>query len=331
MALRLSDRLGELLETMQGREVTLVSLRNELQIDPSTPSWDSIRVLMHNLVQRKIVKPSGKNDGVYKVIKQVRPVRVFGRERRPPIKLSFPRSQDTGLELDFVNDIVFREGDLILLSGQSNKGKTTLCVNFCAENIDSFPVLMGNEYTTIDDEPLPRFLSRLDNMNWIEWADEEGNDRFTLLPVHADYAEHIIKDRINIIDWINLDANMLYGISAVMEGIKRELGRGIAIIAIQKKEGEGAGRGGQFTKDFADCELLLDKYEDTEILLTVGKVKEYRKPVSGRMFAYKILEGVKIVEFREVVKCFPCKGTGFGKGGPCDSCNGRGRVDKGVF
>lgn len=331
MAERLSDKLDDFLKTAQGKEVSLSYLRTELRIDPGTPSWNSLRELMRKLAERKIVKPSGRNDGVYKVIKQVRPIKVFGRERRPPIRVEFPCAQDTGLELDFADNIVFREGDLILLSGQSNKGKTLLCMNFCGENIESHPVLMGNEYTTIDDDPLPRFLHRLDNMDWVEWADDFGEDKFTLLPVHADYAEHIVKDKINIIDWINLDANMLYGISAVMEGIKRELGKGVAIIALQKKEGESAGRGGQFTKDFADCELLLDQFGDTEILLTVGKIKEYTKPVSGRMFAYTIVNGVKITNFREVVKCLPCKGTGFGRGGLCDACSGRGKIDKGDF
>jgi len=40
-----------------------------------------------------------------------------------------------------------------------------------------------------------------------------------------DYAEHIVKDRINIIDWINLDAGRLYDISKVMDDIKAEIGR----------------------------------------------------------------------------------------------------------
>jgi len=212
---------------------------------------------------------------------------------------------------------------------------TALCMNFCAENIDSFPILMGNEYTTIDDEPLPRFLNRIDNINWIEWADEEGNDRFNLLPVTSDYAEHIVKDRINIIDWINLPGEY-YLISPIMEGIKRELGKGIAIIAIQKNPGMGYGRGGHMTKDFADCELLLDQFGDKEILLTVGKVKEYLHPVSGRMFAYEIDKGVKIMNFREVVRCPYCKGIGttYQKGigqAQCSECNGRGKIDKGVF
>ena len=56
-----------------------------------------------------------------------------------------------------------------------------------------------------------------------------------------------------------------------MEAIKRELGTGIAIAAIQKSENSTSGRGGQFTKDFADLEILLDKYTATEAMITLGE------------------------------------------------------------
>ncbi len=217
---------------------------------------------------------------------------------------------------------------------------TTLCLNFCGENINQHPILMGNEYTQIvpseldptktDYVPSPRFTNRLEAMNWVEWVDVDGNDKFTLLPVWEDYAEHIVKDRINIIDWINLPGEY-YGISPLMEGIKHAIGRGIGIIALQKNEGNTAGRGGSMTRDFADCELLLDKFGDNDVLLTIGKVKEYNKRVIGRTFAYSIVNsGMSIVNFREVRKCPKCHGFGVIKGQQCDSCDGNKYIEGGV-
>lgn len=335
---RLSDRLREFLKMAQGRNVDLKYLRTELKIDPSSPSWDTLKVLMHNLVKEKIVRPSGLNDGAYHVVRQVRPVKVFikDRERRPPFELIFPKDFDTGAEVEFAESIVIREGDALIVGGQSNWGKTTWALNFCGENIKHNPVLMGNEYTTrIGDTdeygPTPRFLNRLDTMDWIQWTNGDGGDAFTLLPVRADYAEHIIKDRINIIDWVNLDADKLYNISKVMDNIKAELGRGIAIVVLQKGEGDMA-RGGQFTKDFTDCELLIDKFTESESMLTIGKVKEYTQPVIGRKFAFGIVRGVKIVDFREIVKCTTCWGKGWKKFGnstaPCTDCDKTGYVNK---
>jgi len=333
MAEYLSDKLREYLRTAQGRVVNLKDLRLELKIDPASPAWESLGREMRRLVLEKIVRPSGNNDGFYKVIKQVKAVRVFdkSRERRSPFELIFPKDFDTGMEIPVAEDIVIREGDLIEIGGVSNYGKTTKAMNFLGENIKYGPILMGNEYTTrVGDtdeyEPTPRFLNRLDAMDWVEWTNEDGSDKFTLLPVRDDYAEHIVKDKINIIDWINLDANRLYDISKVMEDIKAEVGRGIAIVVLQKGDGDMA-RGGQFTKDFTDCELLIDKLTEHESMLTIGKVKEYTKPVIGRKFAFGIVSGVKIINLREIVKCKSCHGAGYKGGKECEVCQGKKYVD----
>ncbi len=339
MTERLSDKLKEFLLGIQGREVSYTYLRKELHIDPDSPAFDGLRTQMKNLVKHHIVRPSGRNDGVFKVIKQVKPVKVFvkGRERRPPFQLFFPKDFNTGMEMLFAEFIVIREGDLITIGGVSNFGKTAIARNFNGENIRYNPVLMGNEFTTRigdteDFEPTPRFLNRLDNMDWVEWTNSDGEDAFTLLPVKEDYAEHIVKDKINIIDWVNLDADRLYDISKLGENIKAEVGRGITIIVLQMGEGASSARGGQFTKDFTDCELLIDRYTDTESMLTIGKVKEYTQSVIGRKFAFGISQGVRIIDFREIRRCLACYGKGWKKKGnsniPCDECRKTGYVDK---
>ena len=321
------DEVRNFLATIEGQNITLRKLREEFHIIPETKSFNTIRTIVSRLVAVKILRPVGVR-GEYRVVKQVKPVAVYGRERRAPIEINFPKDFDTEMEMSFAKDLILREGDLILLSGRSNFGKTTLCMQFAGENIHLKPVLMGNEYTTLDNEPSPRFLHRVDTMSWINWGDENG-DNFTLLPVRNDYAEHIIKDRMNIIDWINIDTGEHYMIGSIMESIKRESGKGITIIAIQKAEGAESGRGGQFTKDFADIEILLDKLpESDDVLLTLGKVKESKRKVAGKTFAYGISQGVKIINFREVIKCKSCYGKGWKFGKPCPDCSKSGYIDK---
>ena len=335
MAERLSDKLRGYLRSVQGRVVNLKDLRAELRIDPADSAWAGLRVQMHNLVKEKIVRPSGRNDGVYKVVTQVKPVKVFikERERRLPFEFFFPKDFGTGMEMDFAEDIVVREGDLISVGGVSNYGKTTISMNICGENIKYNPILMGNEFTsrvgdTDEYEATPRFLNRLDNMDWVQWTNGDNQDAFTLLPVREDYAEHIVKDRINIIDWINLDAGRLYDISKVMDDCKAEVGRGVLVIVLQKGEGANAARGGQFAKDFADCELLIDKFSETESMLTIGKVKESTRPVTGRKFAFGIDQGVKITDFREIKQCPDCHGKVWVGGKPCEGCYATGWINK---
>lgn len=309
------------LKPYEGQKITIGELRRELKIEQADKSFDGIRVIMFRLVVDGVIKNTGRR-GEYKVIKQVKPVPIFSvqRERRPPFNLIFPKDFDTGMEFPFADSVVIREGDLINLSGVSNWGKTALSMNYLGENIDQNPVLLGNEFTR-NDEPEARFLSRLDTMDWVEWTNGDGMDKFTVLPVYEDFAENVIKDRINIIDWINLP-NEYYLISPIMEAIKRAVGRGIAITVLQKNEGATAGRGGSMTKDFADLELLIDKHNVRESRITVGKCKESTASVSGRSWAFGISKGVKLKNIREVRKCKFCYGRGYTGRGSCENCNG---------
>lgn len=331
------QEVRDFLDKVQGRVITLKELRSEFQLMPGGKSWDSLRKMLQRLSIEKVVSPYGKTDGVYKVIRRVQPVQVFGneRERRPPFELFFPKDADTGMEMEFAENIIMREGDLITLGGDKSVGKTTLCLSFCAENIDRCPVLMGNEYTVLVEdryEPAPRFQNRLDIMrDWVEWTNGDGFDKFTLLPVREDYAEHIVQGKINIIDWINLAGDKQYDIGKILENIKANLGRGIAIVALQKKQGEINPRGGQFVRDFSDVELILDPFgdNDSDVLLTIKGVKEKTQPIVGKKYAYTIVKGgTRIIDFREVERCMDCKGTGYKQSIKCETCLGRKYKDK---
>ena len=338
-----TQEIKEYLKKIQGQTVTLKDIRVEFNILPGSKSFDAIRNIMFQLAEQKVVRTVGSR-GEYKVVTPVKPVQIFGtqRERRQPFELVFPRSFSTMEEMDFAKNVVVREGDLITLGGVKSKGKTTLCLQFCAENVSKNPVLMGNEYTTlIEDkesgsvtyEPTSRFLNRLDTMKeWVDWVDDKGMDKFTLLPVRDDYAEHIVKDKINIIDWVNLSGDRLYDIGKLLERIKANIGRGVAIVALQKGAGASAPRGGQFVSDFSDLEILLDGFGQNEddVLLTIKGCKEKTKPIVGKTYAYTIGgSGTKIFNFREVKKCHVCSGTGFSKGNYCGDCEGKGWTNVG--
>ena len=319
------------LERLEGRVVDLATLRKEFSITPDTKSWDGIRNIMYQLAEVKVVKPSGKKDGAYKVLKKVERVNVFGveRERKPPIDLMFPRDRDTGMELPFAEMVTIRQGDLVLIAGFSNFGKTTLALNFTAENLHLNPVLMGNEYTDTDDQPKQRFLNRLDAMDWADWTNGDGQDRFELLPVHDDFEDSVIKDRINIIDWIDIESDF-WEIKNISKRLKKAVGGGAVIAVIQKNEGKDTGVGGGMTKFYTDLELLVDKHTNIESRITIGKVKEYSGHVIGRSWAFGIVnQGTALVNVREVVKCPTCHGFKYIKGkGACDTCNTVGWLDK---
>lgn len=308
-------------------EFTLEEIRRKHQIDASSANF---YMAIKRLLEARYIKKLGR--GRYRKVRVVQPIKVLGRKRRPPIELKAPKDYETGEPMSFWSDIVTREGDTWVISGYKNKGKTGLCMNILGENLEMYPALMGNEFIVLtgeESEPSPRFLNRLDSMDWVQWANGNGDERFELFPVYNDYAEQIKPGRLNIIDWVNLPGDY-WTISPVMEGIKRSLGRGIGIVVLQKNIGKDAGRGGAPSKDFADVELLLDPFGDDldMVMLKVETVKESKAPVMGKRFVYRLREGVKIVDFREVVKCGACWGKGWGRSGPCQACDKTGYVDK---
>lgn len=324
-----TEIVRQFIKPFEGKRISLKELRDELHITKDDAAFDDIRNIIFYLVQDGTVRATSER-GVYKVIKKVVPVPVFSvqRERREPFMLKFPRNRETEIELPIADLAVVREGDLILIAGESNFGKTTLSLNFLGENIDEHPILLGNEFTK-DDEPTPRFLARLDAMTWVRWTNGDGQDKFTLLPVYDDFAENVVKDRINIIDWINIDTGEHYMIGSLMEKIKRAVGNGIAIIVIQKAHNAESGRGGQFTKDFADLELLIDRHGIQESRVTVGKCKESTGAISGKSWAFRIVNaGTELHNVREVTKCWTCHGKGFTKSGGCPNCSEVGWIDK---
>jgi len=332
MTERLSDKLRQFLKSAEGREITTRQVREETRVQPGTPAWEAVRVYMHRFVAEGLIKPSGRNDGVFKVIKRAKSIQVFGREKRPPLTLNPPRDYETKEPLGFWDALVVRENDLWVIAGYKNAGKTALCMNILGENLDMKPVVMGNEFSLMGEdgehEPSPRFINRLEGMDWVEWTNGNGEERFELLPVYDDYAEQVKPARLNIIDWINLPTE-LWMIGSVFEGIKRALRGGIGVGVIQKNIGRDSGRGGAFTKDFADVELLLDPYGDDKdmVLLTVETVKECNRAIMGKRYVYRIKDGVKIVDFREVFRCGHCFGKGWRGTTPCKECNRTGYVD----
>ena len=331
----------DLLVGFQGQEITLDKIRHELEVERGTKAFEAVRNIVFQLAEAGVVRYISRSN--YKVVRPAKPVQVFGvqRERRPLFPLIFPKDHNTEMELDFAEHIVVREGDLIVIGGVKSTGKTTLMLAFCGENIDKRPVLMGHEYTILGEngeyEPAPRFVSRMDKMaGWVQWTDDNGMDKFELLPVWEDYVESMHKNRFTLIDWINPEADRAYDIGKILGGLKAKSGRGVTIAALQKSElgNDGRGthaRGGQYVRDYADVEILLDGYGESEydVMLTIKGVKEKTAPIVGKRYAYSIANGgTQIVNFRGIKQCPDCYGRKFVKGMPCETCNKIGWVDK---
>ena len=334
---RLSDRLLVYLQSAMGRNVTLRDIRTFLQIEPGSKDDQNLRTQMSStMVIKKIVKPSGKNDGVYKVVVPVEPVKWWDDDSQEPLDFRFPRCYEDDTEFGIEDCAEVFAGDLILIKGVSNFGKTAIALSLLGENLGLFPDtarLMGSEYTAADGKISPKFRRRMNRMNWVKWMTDDNKPRFELLPVGSDYEDYIKTDCLNAIDWISLPGEY-YLIDRVMKAIKDRVGSGIVIPVLQKNRNREWAEGGERAERYADVVLSVDPYGERESLLTLGRVKAPKGKATGRAWAFDIVDyGANLHQIREVVKCPKCWGRGYtgstNNYKKCDVCQGKKFVDKG--
>ncbi len=233
------------------------------------------------------------------------------------LNFKWPYGVEDESRFGFDGHVLISPGDIIVVAGMSNMGKTCFCLNLLWANMDTHQcTLMGNEYTPI------KFKRRASNMTWANPIDDNGKPKFELIERRERWKDIIRPNNINIIDWINL-ADNFYQIGAIIEGIQSKLKKGIAVITLQKSEDKKHGLGGGFSEHLASFYISID-YER----LTVVKAKEWETVnPNGKTYGFQIVDrGSKFNYIREIKPCPVCRGKRGNKG--CQQCIGTGFVNE---
>lgn len=232
------------------------------------------------------------------------------------LDLSWPYGREDGSQFGFDGRAIISPGDVVVIAGVSNMGKTAFCLNLLWENFDKFPcVLMGNEYKPA------KFKRRVSRMTWAEPLKEDGTPKFKLIERHEGWKDIIEPDSINIIDWINLGDNF-YQIGKIIEGIQEKLRNGIVVVSLQKGDDRDLAIGGQYTEHLSSVYLTVD-FER----ITVRKIKEWKDWNPNKsIFGFQLVDGgTKFSNIRPIKKCPKCWAVK-PKCDTCDNCN-KGWID----
>ena len=310
-----------------GKEFTIDHMMEECEVRDKSQR-KHMRTILTRCCDKRLIKAVGYREGIYKVLRKITPVEWWLADESKYIDFKFPCSHldDTTFGL---NDMInVSPGDLIVIAGMSNMGKSGMVLNMLAENVGiSDCLLMGNEYTNLDGTASPKFKRRMGSMEWVDWMNGDGKPKFDLLPVKEDYEDYIVGGKINFVDWINLTDNF-YRVGKILEDIKTRIGDGVAVCVVQKSESKNKGIGGDFTEHMADTYLTLDFLSDNESRLTIGKVKDSKSRATGRMFAFTMVDnGANFVDIREIKLCTQCYGRKTWRGLPCSICSASGYMD----
>jgi hypothetical protein len=310
-----SKAVDEWLEMHKGETFDLDTICRQLSIDEAEKR-NLITIKLSYLVKHNILD---KNNKIYRYIDtSVKDINWLDANENESLTIKWPYGVEDNSRFGFDGCSVVSPGDVIIIAGTSNMGKTTFCMNFLWENMDTFPcTLMGNEYTPV------KFKRRAMRMNWKSPTNGDGRPKFELIERHDNWKDIVRPDNINIIDWINLEDNF-YRIGSIIEGIQSKLNKGIALISIQKDANKQFGLGGGFSQHLASLYLTVDYQR-----MTVMKAKEwFNHDPNNQIYGFEIVNyGTKFNRIREIKKCKRCFGTGKKGGSECDECHGTGFVD----
>ena len=220
-------------------EFTIADIYRDLNVKLSSDK-ERCRQELAELVRLGVIEPYGKKAGTYrKCVRQLDIIDLDEQQEEPlPFWLPF--------HLDRYCDI--RPGNIIVVAGETNSGKTGFLFNIMAMNRGRYRFnYLSSEMTSGE------IKARLAHYNW---PISEWKEFVQFVQRSSDYHDAIDPDGINIIDFLEVYEDFSK-IGADIKKIFDKLRKGIAIIAIQKKKGEDYGRGGEFTLEKARLGISL--------------------------------------------------------------------------
>lgn len=240
------------------------------------------RKYVQRLKERGVVVGDSLRQGWFRrVIKPVKDTSWVKADRSDFLTLRWPYGIEDGTSFGLENVKIY-PGDIILIAGVTQSGKTAVALNLCVLNTDEHRC-----YYISSELEGPRMADRMSYFDWIEWRDENGEPKFDYSEAHSDYEDAIEPDSINIIDYIDLGEDH-YKIVSVINRIDALLNRGLAIIFIQKPSHRDIGVGGEGTIRKPSLVLAID-YEQLTIVKAKSWHRDYRR--DGTKYKFKLVHG----------------------------------------
>lgn len=215
------------------------------------------------------------------------------------MNIKWPYGVDDGTGFGLEESIVLYPGDMAVFGGEGNVGKTTIALNLLVNNWDKFP----DAYLFTKEFNENKFRDRMRKFSWANLAKPDGKRIFHLVKQEDNYQDVIVKDALNVIDWIALDDEP-YRVRGIMDKIQNKLGNGLAVINLQKRTYKSYAEGGEYSKDYASAYFLVTYDSDNKCnILTVEKVKTPGKwNPNYKSWRFNIDGGAKLYGIEEVVE-----------------------------
>jgi len=259
---------------------TTRDLDTELNLGPSNKN--NRRYILHQLISKNIIETHPTKQGIYRLIKNnANELDWRNADISGTIPIVWP--------FDLHDYTVMYPKNIVILAGSSNAGKTAFLLNTIKLNMANFKVHYFS--SEMGPEELKLRLSKFDDVTEDDW-------KFSAQERSSKFADVITPDDINIIDYIEMGAGEFYLIGDEIRAIFDKLGKGIAVIALQKKKGAELGRGAEFSLEKPRLYLSMDSAK-LKIVKAKNWAIEDQNP-NSMAWRFKLLQGCKFVNIEEV-------------------------------
>lgn len=194
------------------------------------------------------------------------------------------------LPFDLHKQVTIFHKTIIIVAGVTDSGKTAYLLNTALQNKNKLRV----NYFSMEmpEQELKKRLERFKELELIDNMDEWRNVIFMERP--NNFHQVIKPDEVNIIDYLDITKEFWQVADQISE-IYNKLKKGVAIIALQKKQGQEYGLGGHFSAFRSRLYIAMDKNE-----LKVVKAKNWSDLAVGnpanKVYVYKLVKGAKFIQ-----------------------------------
>jgi hypothetical protein len=250
---------------------------------PKEQDTGNIRKHLVRLKNKGIIEKHSQRNGVYKKVNIELEYITFEKDEKDekpfPLELPF-----------FLNDFVeISKGNIILVAGEFNAGKTTFMLNVLRMNKGKIPMrYISSEMSKSE------FKKRFAGFNSVPpsfWLPDEMTD---YIMKSEDFHTALRPDAINIIDYLEFPGGDFSLGSEIMRHIHDKIGDGIVVIAIQKKQGAVLPRSGDLVMEKPRLVISLSKApgEDNRGIAEILKAKLVRLGrCDGKKLKFEITHG----------------------------------------
>ena len=241
----------------------------------------TVSKILARLIEKRIIERSGKQRGRFRRVEtELDLIDIFNCDEKT-VNIQLPLGIHEFAEI--------MPGNIIIVAGEPNMGKTALLLNIAASNMYDFDVSYFS--SEMGDRELKKRLKLFEDVPFEDWR------KFKPYARSENFAD-VVKSgegSLNLIDFLEIH-DEFYLVAKYIYEIYRKLNGAVAVIALQKNPGTPYPLGGVRSLEKARLAITLERHNKTNVAV-IRKLKNWKgkENPNGKQIQFKLVQGYKFI------------------------------------